>query len=444
MRAEQSRQELDLLAQEMDTWVSKRVHADRHKRHVSQLQSLRLVLETASSAIRSKLDATPTSGPVGEVYERCGEVDRRALIVRRFWQFFATKWDQHDDPELGAVLDAAGEVVWSCWAGPFRALQRASEPAPLPYVEPEPSPHATLRLRPPRELKTPDDLLSALLAKLPMPLIGIPPICVRRPWWLITIAHETGHHIAHDLLDESTAKRIRALVCAAARMPGSETDTRWTNWTHELFADAFAVASVGKAQLWAIDELELAGDRQMLVDRGAHPPALMRRALNRAILATLVGNEEADAEDDPIPAQLRDSIETCGSVARALVEEPLGEKQHDTLRALCNWRGDRFQPTGEVAKWERELLGSGPLVAQSTLASARLATAGSVAAWRSVSAEPDAMLRDQHREILRQRTIDLLAACREPGTRSSTAPSDDVVNLAVELARMLTDTQLEA
>jgi hypothetical protein len=445
VRVEQSRQELDRLVGDVEAWVAERAHADRHKRHSSQLECLRLIIETALGAVRSSLDAVSTREPSGEVYEQCREVDRRALILRRLWQFFASRWDQRDDPKLGPVLAAADEVVWSCWAGPFRVLSRAPTPAPLPYIEPLFSPHAVPRLRPPQEIKVSDDLLGALLAKLPIPLIGIPPICVQRPWWLVMIAHETGHHIAYDLLDEPTTKRIRAVVTDAAQTHGEEADTAWAQWTHELFADAFAVACVGEAQLWAVEELELASDEQMAADAGRHPPALARRSLNRAVLAALTGERGKAREYTPPPGRLRRFLEETGPVAHALVEAPLDEPERRSLRVLCDWRDVHFASSGEVPDWTQELLSPRELAPSTHLAAARLAAASSVAAWRSVSSEPDAALRECRRESLRQRTINLISNCREAGTRRAGASlPDDVMSLAEELARTLIDTPLEA
>ena len=449
VRIEQSEQELDRLIGEFGSWLTLRVHADRHCQYHTQLLSLKTVIERAAQAVCADLRALPQRASLGEVYEHCRTVDRRTLIVRRLWLFFRDKWDQRDDRVLGPVLAAADEIVWSCWAGPSRALGRECAPAPLPYVEPQFSAHASPRLLPPPEIRTADELLGALLARLPIPLTGLPPICIDRPWWLVVLAHETGHHIAYDLLDEPSEQRIRAVVLAAAGAHGGyeQSSLIRVGWTHELFADAFAVACVGDAHLWAIEELELASEERMAADAGSYPPALARGAFNRAALAALTDREERTA---PRSARLAELIEAIRPLARVLLDAPLDADGRRSLRVLCDWRSERFASKGAVATWKDELLSAREIVPETTLTAARLAAAGSLAAWRSVAVESDAKSRELGRDRLRQRTLDLVAECREEGTRGAAdiTPADrvssDVTVLADELASVLVNATLES
>jgi hypothetical protein len=449
VRIEQSTQELDRLTGEFHSWLAVRIHADKHCQYHTQLLSLQTVIERAVERVRAELYAPPQRSSLGEVYERCRTIDCRALIVRRLWLFFRDKWDQRDDRVLGPVVAAADEIVWSCWAGPSRELGRGSAPAPLPYIEPQFSAHASPRLLPPQQIRTADELLGTLLAKLPIPLTGLPPVCIERPWWLVVLAHETGHHIAYDLLDEPTYQRVRAVVRAAAGAHAGDKSSSpiRVGWTHELFADAFAVACVGDAHLWAIEELELAGEERMVADAGSYPPALARGSFNRAALAALADHEEEAA---PPSARLRELVEAIRPLARALIDTPLDVDERRSLRLLCDWRSERFARGGAVATWKDELLSEHELVPETTLTAARLAAAGSVAAWRSVAVESDAESRDLRRDRLRQRTLDLVANCREEGTRSATDTTSvdrvyrDVTVLADELANVLVDATVES
>ena len=112
------------------------------------------------AAVEADLGAVSAAEPRGSVYDRCRLNERRALFLRRYWQYFATKWDQRDDIQLGPALRAAEEIVWSCWAAELDAAGAAApEPAPLPYVEPWYTPRAIPRSTPPPDLQETDPLL---------------------------------------------------------------------------------------------------------------------------------------------------------------------------------------------------------------------------------------------------------------------------------------------
>jgi hypothetical protein len=443
VRVEQCRQELERLANDVDRWISERTYADAHGRHSSQLASLSETLACALKAIWARLDAVPERTSVGETYEYCRDLETRALVVQRLWQFFASKWDQREDAGLRSLLAAADEVVWSCWAGPFRVLGRAPGPAPIPYIEPHFSAHATPRARPPVEFRVADGLLDSMIAKLPIPLIGLPPICASRPWWLVMIAHETGHHVAYDLLGEPLIPKVRTLLVEAAERR-REANPEWPVWAEELFADAFAVACVGDAHLWAIEELELGDEQRMLADAGSYPPALARHAFNREMLVTLGGWDKPRQRPSSASPHLQHLFQSAGPVMRALVQTPLSDDESSSLRSLCDWRPERFTESGAKAGFSRDLLAARPSIAREDLAAARMVVAGSVAAWLSISREPEPARREELRGRLCTRTIDLITRCREPGVRHVSEPATNAGALAEELSKMLIDAPLEA
>jgi hypothetical protein len=297
---------------------------------------------------------------------------------------------------------------------------------------------------PPQQIRTADELLGALLAMLPIPLTGLPSICVQRPWWLVVLAHEVGHHVAYDLLDEPREERIRSIVLGAADAGSSGSNSRLVrpSWVHELFADVFGVVCVGEAHVWAINELELASEETMARDADPYPPALARKEFNRQALEVLTG-EDSGEESQGVSPQLGQTLRT---VARALLETPLDGDRRQTLSMLCGWGSDLFAPAGPVSSWKDELLGPGDVVPEPTLTAARLAAAGSVAAWQLVAGDHDSESRHARHERLRQRTLELVANCREEGRRDATklAPALDAhAEAADKLARMLIETRVE-
>lgn len=105
-----------------------------------------------------------------------------------------------------SALAAADEVVWSCYHSPCLAAAARSDKvrhgaAPLAFIDPQYSPAAVEADKPPpANLELTVNVASLEdVKKLPIPLLRLPTWCVNAPWWLIYVAHETGHHLQHDL-----------------------------------------------------------------------------------------------------------------------------------------------------------------------------------------------------------------------------------------------------
>ena len=120
--------------------------AQRHEEDVagqyaSQLDVLRTAVVGPLAELRTIItDGLSASGEYRRVYAACRTSDTRAELVRRVFTYYQGKLDQRHDKSVGPVLRAADEVVWSCWAEPFRnAIYRdpavTMPPAPLPYIE---------------------------------------------------------------------------------------------------------------------------------------------------------------------------------------------------------------------------------------------------------------------------------------------------------------------
>ena len=261
LRIAESVGEARALRSEVRDWQARWNVIDAMGAHLTQLDMLCEVVTKLVDEIEARISATDPAVGVGAVYEGCRAADSRLLHARRLWRWYADKFDQRlgpdDDLQVRTLL-AADEVIWSCWKPAFSALGETTPPAPVPYLAPQFSASATPRTDPPDGLRPgADDLLRKHVEELPVAAVGLPPVCCRRPWWLIVSAHEVSHHVQFESsgLEALTQKRGRR-----RRLPASDdlmVAEAWQPWCRELFADACSVLLVGPAASWAVGELEL-------------------------------------------------------------------------------------------------------------------------------------------------------------------------------------------
>src|SRR3954447_7285112 len=180
---------------------------------------------------------------------------------------------------MGAVLRAADEVVRSCWTEAFGAVERDAPTGPLVYLDDRFDAVATPRVSVPTDLRGPQDaVIGEFVRELPIPLVALPARCRTEPWWIVLSAHETGHHVQHDLAPGLIAQTQEAIAAAT----GGNDAAYWSVWAQEVFADAFAVLTVGPAATWAVEELQH-GEPARLVTTPSpgsrYPPPAVRTAL---------------------------------------------------------------------------------------------------------------------------------------------------------------------
>lgn len=431
-RIEQSRREVERCSQDFNTWLARRQAADSAGQYASQLDAVECVVDENFSLMTGELEAISLDSPVGVVYDTCLSVDRQLVWVRRLWEYFREKWDQRDDAERGPVLAAADEIVWSSYVPIFRRLDRPAGAAPLPYVATEFSPRAIPRSQPPQDLRPSDALLQRTLSSLPVSVISIPEICIASPWWLVLIPHEVGHQVAFELDDGRIPATVGAIATDAAARAGNAalSDSDWSAWAHELFADAFAGTMVGAAHLWALDELEGGGGEALVRRLPGYPPPIARHAVAAELLRRcgLPDSEALPAipaapaleELEVVPAD-RDRaerlLEEARPVAEALAEEPIVDGL--SLSELLPLRVDEVSRTGRSRQWQRELVGAADARPEPLLEAARLATAGALAEWAETMADPDEERRVARSDRLRRRMLEVVPHCREPGRRAA-------------------------
>ena len=203
-------------------------------------------------------------------------------MVRRLNEWYADKYDQRLDERTGVVLRAADEVVRSCWAEPFAALGRPAPSGPLAYLDPRFDAAATPRVSVPTDLRAPRDaLIGEFVRELPIPTIALPGTSRDEPWWLVLAAHETAHHVQHDLAPGLVARTRDCVADVAGRPPvgDAETGACWGGWAQEVFADACAVLTVGPVAAWAVEELQHAPPRRLVAlpaPGSRYPPPAVR------------------------------------------------------------------------------------------------------------------------------------------------------------------------
>ncbi len=434
VRVERSRDDLGAFSARFDEWLGRRRKADPRRQYTSQLDAIERCIRRATAAIDAALVSVDAERPASSVYDECRVLELRLLWLQRVWEFFRTKFDQRDDPVMGPLLRAADEVVWSAYRPVFdrcQALGVAARlgPAPLPFVEFEHSPAAFPSSLVPPGLKRDVDgaVLAEFLDTLPVPVVRLPPSCTQAPWWLIHLGHEVGHHLQYDLADGQVLVRgFQDLVRATVEEGGANEDEadRWAGWSREIFADISSVALMGPLAVHATVEFEITSAPELTKPRPLYPSPYVRAHFLAAIAERLklpapellalldAGAAGAVAANDVALARRVAAVATGAlpGLGRSLAE-------------LVDLRRRDYgsHPTGAVNVWFARMRDTQSVNAPPQLRSARLATTGAYAAWRRITAEPDASKRADARHALATRSRALIAACAPEGTREAHA-----------------------
>jgi hypothetical protein len=425
LRIEESTGEALALRHEVIAWRSGWDTVDAVGGHLTHLDLLCTVVLGLVEEIARHARAIDPAAETGSVYEECRREDVRLLHARRLWRWYADKLDQRagaPDGSTTQTLLAADEVVWSCWKTAFTGLGAPVPPAPIPYLATQYSATATPRADPPPELRPGlDDLLRKHIEELPIAAIGLPPVCCRRPWWIVLGAHEASHHVQFECagLEQLTQERVVAAAYAAA--DDTVLAEEWLPWCRELFADACSVLLVGPAAIWAVAELETrarAGLRRS--PSGSYPPPLVRLAVLSAV-ADQAGmpagtRVAADLSGPDADDRLRQLLLVVPGIAAALLG--LESESGRALRSLAGPTARAYAAFGSVAGWRSELLGPDQPIPRQKLDAARFCVAAGVGAWERFGGQEGLT------ERLADRLRALLPLCGEPGVRAGGAAHD--------------------
>jgi hypothetical protein len=451
VRVEESQRRLMWLRDEISEWTECRRQRDPREQFATQLSSLQATLVGALGRLSTLAEGfAPTSMP--QAYELCRDFDDQLLVVRRLWRWFADKFDQRDNPRWTKTLAAADEVAWSIYAGIMRAAHggRVPTPAPLPYLDGLAAPEAVPRDQPPPDLRPGgyDEAMQLLLARLPVPVVGLPVSAREAPWELALLGHEVGHHLQYDLMPHrQLVESVGETVATAAG--GGPTGDEWRWWSRELFADLVGLVTLGPSSLAVLLPLELGTERYMLDrERDRYPAPAVRVALILAMAAELglaVGDDllGTDPEawvlpraDDPYAmagTPVRADLDRVPGVATALVTYQLAGR--GPLKRLSAFSAGDFRPEGAVGMRARQLAAGQGAVERGLPVVRSLVSAG-VVAWRRVSGRPDLMKRAERLQSLGETLVDRIVAGAEEGTRAAR----DIFEVSVEadLAEVLT------
>ncbi len=467
-RREQSEREFERLIRELKAWGEKRRDADKtpdeqyRGQYESQLKAVVDEVEGAIGPIRATLRALQAEAlDTSTFFAGCRRIDRQLVWLRNCWNHYREKFDQRDDPDLGPALRAAEEVVWSCYKPFFQGSKRPVESIPLPYIEPEYSPIAFERYKAASVLPGKDSELRAALegyfGSLPLPLLQLPPAFVTSPWLLPLVGHEVGHFIYPQVQPSYAYLKVfqSLVITAAATAGGTHADQEaWAACAPELFADAYAVLTMGPWAYWAIDLLDRAEGPAMLVRRASYPSRLVRlhfmadlarrHGVSTAtdLLAEILG-ASLGAVRNPL---LDGDRAIAAAVAEAVFQHELPNGL-GRLDSLLSFRPDDFAESGGapaqglVEQWSIALRSSAPLVPQQNLRAARLIAAATARARWLVMKEPDepernAAIRAMDGEDGR-RVLTLIVECAEAGKRSDLVRPAERANPGAGLSSIL-------
>jgi len=335
VRIQETESSINALDLSLSTWLNRQEKKDTRRQYKTLLSTLRTQLCALIAEVRLAFKSVHAADGRGAVYSACRLNEKRLLWIERLWAYFRDKFDQRDNPLYRDLLAAADEVVWSCYAEPFRSSGRAHGAAPLPWVAAQYSPKAIARKDVPQELRSDVDggFLSKMLQEIPVPIVSLPPQCVREPWWLIYLAHEIGHHVQFDLLpEEHLVKDFRQLIKSA--IPDTDAADHWEYRGEEVFADVFSLYMTGPWALWALTELAWTTDVAMLDDQNVQYPAPAARLI---LMSTVVDHLGFDG------GSARRGFPDAGTLAVSPIRPP-------SSRALPTpWRINR-SPTARPSK----------------------------------------------------------------------------------------------
>ncbi len=435
------------LEREIGRWAARWGEEDPDGRHGSQREALEGLFEGALTRLGQEAAAIPGELSSGLFYERCREVDKGVVWLRRIWDYYAARVDQRRDPRLARALRAADEIVWSCYQPAFGG-GAPRRPYPLSFVHAE---HLPMALESDRAL--PDGLsiranlpsLQAFLRNPPVPLLGLPPACLTHPWWLVVIAHEVGHHVAHDL---GLLVPIREVVSKAAGLAHAdpvaarEAEKRWGAWSDEVFADFFSLIVLGRSALVALAETVWGGARSMTRREARYPSPAARVAAACAFAELLwpgasegaAGRDWASVEPcdlvglDAAVAEVEVDLLSAVPVAKAALAAP--ETAALVKAYLPGNAADNamfWGPAGAVGEWAEKLRGADNVMPRE-VRTGRLLVCGAFSACRAIEGAAEPV--EQH--ATRGEALAALAAAlfeeapnhAPPGTRAaSSAPS---------------------
>jgi hypothetical protein len=431
-RRHQTIQELQRLTSELTAWKKKRIDADTSDlgnyrgRYDSQLNHIEREISEAAKAVGGLLGGDLGGKTYGEVCREFNFHDQRIIWIRYVWDYFRERLDQRDDNALKPTLEAADEVLWSCYHPYFQDRNRPAPPPPITGISYDYTASA-LKTQSghvlERRIDTLEGPMKEYFQNLPVGVLRLPPTVVTAPWTLGLIAHECGHFLqdAVEAGAPSSGRFADKVEAAVRRAGGAEADVKaWRRWSIEIFADWMAVLALGPWSVWLLAPWVLTGQSGMLSRQAAYPSPLVRLLLIGQIAKGPYGTEQL-LRDLGVFEQAAVTAEsqldwTVAKAVSGLVEQPLGDST-ERLADHFDYRKGDYALGGDVEQWAESLLGRKPRSPVSGLRAARLVAAGALRAHHELATTLDEKALDPALAALKKRTEETLAKCHEEGKR---------------------------
>ncbi len=439
---EQTRLEQQHLLDEIQTWVNQWKKQDRVGQYTTQLEALEAFFSRTIELIRRQFETVRQETDTRKLYRLSQEFEERLLWLRRAWEFFKEKFDQRNAPGTKDILKAADEVVWSCFHPAMQCIFPRREdqpPAPLAFIESEFSPAAfPLEIVPPslRSGLRNGDAEAALrqcINKLPIPLVRIPPACIRSPWLLIFLGHEVGHQVQYAVKPNlGFVSEFQAGLETLVSNHQPQTSLCWKKWSQEIFADAYSVACMGRLAGYALSEL-IYGPPEALIKRdgGMYPPTIVRLRLIQAFsdklkLPNPQPNFPALNFDQVGTTPIQADLNLIPQVVDFLSDSLPGLNQ--SLQSLTGFNHQFFERNEPVDTYRRNLLQQTHLAPPKDILQARWLTCAGYAAWLNLVESFDPSRFDQDRKNMAEKLCQALQVCGPEGTRAAgDTPSKQII-----------------
>lgn len=338
---------------------------------------------TAADAAESAVPGAAEPDPAQVVLGPLLALRRPLGAAHFFWDFFRDKFAQRDTAIYADHLGAADALAWHLYRPFWEAVvtelenhpermkavaspEQLKEP-PLTFYHVE----RTLMTQPRASVFRPPGLdakdvaaYSQALARLPIPIIGLPWYQARRMPALVFVGHEVGHVVSDDLgLGDQLDDLIAGLALTERRQQA------WLAWRDEVFADVFGALALGSAYLEQL-AVELAAERQAVIGErirderlGSYPTSALRIALCRGTLRH-IGLSLPDAwyaRAFPLAGDSDVYGDDVAAIVQAMIDGPYPTLGGIGLRSVLPWAQDDEQQVDEIA--DRSLAGESPDIA---------------------------------------------------------------------------------
>jgi hypothetical protein len=427
-RCIQAKIEIRRFLDTVEDWKKGRLEDDSDYRgqHNSQIKAITDELNGAAKIIETEINNLDLKSlSLGEVYAKCTQTERRSIWLWRVLEFFRSKFDQRDDEKLKPILQAADEVIWSCYKPFFQNSGIKIEPAPLPFIGEDYSPSALRKDRMPGSLyKQGEDFapLKEYLNQLPIPILQLPPNIVTSHWALVLIGHEVGHFI-QPLVSQDYENTFREVLAKAVEDAGGDEDMqqRWREWAPEVFADWYSVLTMGQWALWTMAQFEFQAQTDMLKPRRSYPSALARLYLLAQLVDFYVPKEGSlilqhfgITLDQLNEKDKTDEFKIISSIALAVCRafpHALGDPEK-----IVDFQANDYKAEGRIEKYAEKLLSNRRPETNKGLKTARYIASGAAQAWSKATNDVNSNMKTVN-ENIKECLTDIVASAPD-GTRS--------------------------